>query len=122
MCRARTREGGTPACVEMCPVEALTFGPRAELLKIARQRIADNPDRYVDHIYGETEAGGTSWLYIADRPFSQLGFPTLGPTSPASVTEAIQHGIFWGFAAPIGLFAALGAVNMLTGRGKEHAS
>ncbi|MFG0284888.1 MAG: 4Fe-4S dicluster domain-containing protein [Phycisphaerales bacterium JB039] len=122
MCRARTREGRTPACVEMCPVEALTFGPRAELLKIAHQRIADNPDRYVDQVYGETEAGGTSWLYIADRPFSQLGFPALGPTSPAAVTEAIQHGIFWGFAAPIGLFAALGAVNFATGRRKERAS
>lgn len=122
MCRSRVGRGGVPACVEMCPVEALTFGPRSELLEIAHKRIADNPRRYVDHVYGETEVGGTSWLYIADRSFSQLGFPTLGATSPASVTEAIQHGIFWCFAAPIGLFAALGAVNMATGRGKEHAS
>ena len=27
-------------------------------------------------VFGEHEAGGTSWLYIADVPFEQLGFIT----------------------------------------------
>ena len=45
-------------------------------MKIARKRIADNPDKYVDHIYGENEVGGTNWMYIAGVPFEQLGFPT----------------------------------------------
>jgi Fe-S-cluster-containing dehydrogenase component len=94
LCHERTREGRLPACVETCPVEALTYGRRSELLTIARERIAAHPERYADHIYGEHEAGGTSWLYIADRPFAELGFPRVANRSQAEVTEAIQHGIF----------------------------
>lgn len=73
MCHPRIKEGLLPGCVEACPTEALTFGKREDLIKIARQRIASSPGRYVDHIYGEKEMGGTSWLYLASVPFSQLG-------------------------------------------------
>ncbi len=31
-----------------------------------------NPDKYVHHVYGEHEAGGTNWLYISDVRFEQL--------------------------------------------------
>lgn len=121
LCRERTRLGKRPACVEMCPVEALTFGPREELLRIAHARIAAHPDKYVDHVYGETEVGGTSWLYLSSVPFDQLGFPTLGPKSPARTTETIQHGIFAGFAAPIGLATLLASFNYFTGRKNRSA-
>jgi ferredoxin len=72
----RIREGGVPACVESCPAEALTFGRRDALIAEARRRIYQAPDDYVDAIYGETEAGGTCWLYLASVPFDQLGFQT----------------------------------------------
>ena len=72
MCYPRIRKGLLPACVEACPMEALTFGKREDVLRIARERIRKHPDRYVDHIYGETEVGGTSWLYLAGVPFQQL--------------------------------------------------
>jgi formate dehydrogenase iron-sulfur subunit len=68
--------GARPACVENCPAEALTFGKRSELLRVARQRIVENPDTYVDHIYGEHEAGGTGFLYLSPVPFEELGFAT----------------------------------------------
>ena len=51
----------------------MTFGPREELIEIARQRIKTIPDRYIDHIYGENEMGGCSWLYISGCPFADLG-------------------------------------------------
>jgi len=69
-------DGAQPACVENCPNEALTFGKRSELLEIARQRIYTEPGKYVSHIYGEREAGGTGWLYISPVPFDELGFRT----------------------------------------------
>ena len=61
---------------------AITFGKRGTLLKIARDRIRKFPARYVDQIYGEYEAGGTSWLYLSGIPFGELDFPTDLPRKP----------------------------------------
>ena len=72
-CAERLAQGGIPACVEICPREALTFGTRKDLIKIARQQIQNYPDRYVDHIYGEHEMGGCNWLYISDMRFADIG-------------------------------------------------
>jgi formate dehydrogenase iron-sulfur subunit len=76
MCAGRLQKGQQPACVENCPEGALTFGKRSDLLREARQRIVKSPEQYVDHVYGEREAGGTSWLYLAGVPFDQIGLPT----------------------------------------------
>lgn len=78
----RLKYGKQPACVEACPQEALVFGKRTELITRARRRIRRHPDRYVEHIYGEFEAGGTSWLYISDVPFEQAGFDMDVPHQP----------------------------------------
>jgi len=82
MCFERLKAGEVPACVENCPSEALTFGKRSDLIREARQRILDDPDTYVDHIYGEHEAGGTSWLNISPVPFEDLGYNTEIETKP----------------------------------------
>ncbi|VEN73397.1 HMC operon ORF 2 protein [Candidatus Desulfarcum epimagneticum] len=73
MCHDRVEKGLLPGCVEKCPAQALTFGKRRLLLETARQRIMKKPERYVDHIYGEHEMGGTSWLYLSGVPFSEMG-------------------------------------------------
>ena len=82
LCYGRLKKGQIPACAEACPGGALTFGRRADLLKLARKRIMENPDKYIDHIYGEHEVGGTSWLYISGVPFEQLGFQMNLPKKP----------------------------------------
>ncbi|OGO39223.1 MAG: hypothetical protein A2147_05430, partial [Chloroflexi bacterium RBG_16_57_8] len=82
MCYQRTAKGIAPACAEACPVEATVFGKRNDLLRIARERIAGQPGKYVDHIYGESEAGGTDWLYLAGVSFEQLGLPGNVGTTP----------------------------------------
>ncbi len=78
----RLKFGRPPACVEACPQQALTFGKRKELLRIARQRIRENPGEYVNHIYGEHEAGGTAWMYLSSVPFEQVGLDPHVPKEP----------------------------------------
>jgi Fe-S-cluster-containing dehydrogenase component len=88
MCAPRIAEGLLPGCVEVCPTEALTFGRRKDLLKIARKRMEDHPGRYVEHIYGEHEMGGTSWLTISGVPFKDIGMrEDLGTVSAPMLTS-----------------------------------
>jgi formate dehydrogenase iron-sulfur subunit len=90
MCYGRLQAGGKPACVEACPTGALRFGSRDELLAQAHAKIASNPGRYVDHVFGEFEVGGTAMLYLSDVPFEQLGFPAdMLTTAPSEETEKI---------------------------------
>lgn len=72
----RLKFGRPPACVEACPQEVMVFGKRADMIRLARQRITENPDQYVNHIYGEKEMGGTAWIYLSGVPFDQVGFDT----------------------------------------------
>ena len=79
MCYPLLQEGREPACVEVCPEEATIFGAREELIAIAHRRIEENPDRYLHKVFGETEIGGTSVLYLSDIPLDFLAFkPDLG--------------------------------------------
>jgi len=79
----RFQEGQrTPACAKVCPTGAITFGEREKLIAEASRRIAARNRRpnaswqYIDHIYGEKEVGGTTWLYISNVPLEELGFRT----------------------------------------------
>ena len=83
LCYPRISKGLLPGCVESCPTEALNYGKRSDLLKIARARISDNPGQYGDHIYGENEMGGTNWLYISAAPFEEIGLNEHLGTKPA---------------------------------------
>ena len=89
MCYPRLQEGREPACVEACPEKATIFGTREELLLIAHQRIEKNPDRYLHKVFGETEIGGTSVLYLSDIPLDFLAFkPDLGDAPLPQLTWA----------------------------------
>uniref|UniRef100_A0A7C4W005 4Fe-4S dicluster domain-containing protein n=1 Tax=Desulfatirhabdium butyrativorans TaxID=340467 RepID=A0A7C4W005_9BACT len=88
MCYPRIQKGLLPGCVQACPKEALTFGKRKEILDIARERIRRHPERYIDHIYGEREMGGTSWLYLSGVPFASIGMrEDLGVTPAPELTS-----------------------------------
>jgi Fe-S-cluster-containing dehydrogenase component len=115
-CFDRLSNGEAPACVRICPNDALVYGRRDDLLVEARRRIRARPDLYMDHIYGEHEAGGTSWLYLSNVPFEQLGFPKVGNEPPSRRTETVQHGIFKLFVPPAALYGLLGLVRWLTKR------
>jgi len=75
MCFDRLLEGSKPACVEACPHEACSFGDRHDLLERAKQTVSRNPEKYLQHVYGDREMGGTSVMYITDVPLHVLGWP-----------------------------------------------
>jgi formate dehydrogenase iron-sulfur subunit len=90
LCYDRLQADQKPACVEACPAGALRFGRREELLAQAHAQIASNRGRYVDHVFGEFEVGGTAMLYLSDVPFERLGFPAdLPATAPPEETAKI---------------------------------
>jgi formate dehydrogenase iron-sulfur subunit len=108
MCAERQLAGKPPACVEACPTGASTVGWRDEILEEAERRIL-NDSKYVKHIYGREEAGGTSVFFITDVPFEKLGFGA-PPTEPMPelsqaalgdvptvvlVGGALLSGIYW---------------------------
>ncbi|PYQ31809.1 MAG: hydrogenase 2 operon protein HybA [Acidobacteria bacterium] len=110
LCRHRLAEGKEPACSEVCPRGAVIFGRYADLLADARERLAKNPGKYVPKIYGERELGGTQVLYLSHVPFEKLGFRFQGEEAVPHVQQSVQHGVYKGFAAPVALYALLGAV------------
>lgn len=81
-CAPRQAKGLPPACAEACPSGALTFGKRHELLEEAKRRIYSEPDKFVHRVYGEHEAGGTSFIYISDVPFEKLALQAGVPEKP----------------------------------------
>jgi ferredoxin len=114
--------GSNPACAASCPTEALVFGRRAELTAMAKDRLKRRPDRYINHIYGETEVGGTSWLYLTGRPLRDVGLLELPETPPPQRTEAIQHGIFKNGIIPIAFYGLLAGIMWYNNRKHPNES
>lgn len=126
----RISKGGMTACAEVCPTGATLFGPRSMLLEEAKRRTnlkegntynfprgdiskpgdyheKDLDANYVNHVWGETEAGGTNVLHISGVSFDKLGMPPLGDRSYASQSETLQHTIYKGMALPAVALAGL---------------
>lgn len=75
MCSKRVAAGRPTACAEVCPTGATKFGERDALIREARQRIEREPGKYVNHIYGLNEVGGTSVLLLSAVPFAAFEYP-----------------------------------------------
>ena len=87
-------EGKPPACVTACSkrTKCITIGEREEQLALGRKMIADGKGKYVNHIYGENEVGGTNWLYLSEEPFEVSGLRTYNSTVlPANFKDK-----YWG--------------------------
>jgi formate dehydrogenase iron-sulfur subunit len=91
MCSDRLSAGEQPACVEACQEGALKYGDRETLIQEAHALIGQNPERYIYHIWGEKEFGGTSVLYISDVDLETIGWPTTDAAAIPSLTEPLIH-------------------------------
>ncbi len=67
-CYDRIAEGELPACIEECPEDVQSIGPRSEIIKEAHA-LAKEINGY---IYGEKENGGTNTIYVSPVPFDVL--------------------------------------------------
>ena len=110
LCRHRLDEGKEPGCTTVCPTKAVIYGKRADLLAEAHRRLEQSPERYVPKVYGETDAGGTAMLALSAVPFDRLGLPVMGDEGAPALSEAVQHGIYKGFVAPVALYGILAGV------------
>lgn len=127
-CDHRFAEGKYSACCEFCPTGASIFGPVKDLLEEAKKRLTLKPgeyyeypvstidakfklkqkvSKYILHIYGEKEGGGTQYIMLAGVPFDKLGMPILSDISDANRSESIQHTIYKWMLAPGALLAGL---------------
>lgn len=91
MCADRLSRHQPPACVAACPQKALTFGDRDQLLRQAHASIHKDAARYLGHVWGEKEFGGTSVLYISDVDLAALGWPAGPAASIPSLTVPLIH-------------------------------
>jgi formate dehydrogenase iron-sulfur subunit len=120
LCETRRKSGEKlPACVDICPNEALIYGKRDDVIQIAKKRIKRNSETYVNHIYGEYEVGGTSWMYIATKDFDKLKMPAMNQNPAPGISESIQHGIFAYFVPPVTIYALLGLMMWVTKKRKN---
>ncbi|MFA7270533.1 MAG: hydrogenase 2 operon protein HybA [Sterolibacterium sp.] len=129
LCQHRWKDGKYSACAEVCPTGATLFGKVADLKKEAARRRSLKPGtqtafprgqlggpeqsypgvvgKYVDHLYGETEFGGTQMVMLSGVPFDKLGYPDLPPRSDAITSETLQHTLYGGLVMPLVFLGAL---------------
>jgi len=114
LCYDKIKIGQQPACTKACPEEATIFGERDELIKIAHGRIREYPDRYIDHVWGEHEVGGTSVLYISDIDLGFLSYqPKMGTTPLSKTTAPAMKAVPFAF---VGMGAVMYGVNWMVRR------
>lgn len=115
LCYHRYAEGKYSACCEFCPTGASIFGKVVDLRKEAQKRLTLKPgteydfpvqtvdskqkmrrpvSKYLNHVYGMTEGGGTQYLLLAGVPFEWLGFNK-------NIKDSFLPDLTWAYIAKI---------------------
>lgn len=132
LCRHRYQDGHYAACAEVCPTGATLFGKTSELLVEAKRRLAFKPGeiaefprgklggsdpgheapagKYLQHVYGEKEYGGTQVLKLSGVNFEKVGMPNLPDNAAAVMSETIQHTLYGNLVMPLAVLGALSFV------------
>jgi formate dehydrogenase beta subunit len=115
LCADRLKDGKQTACAEICPTSALIWGKRGDLIAEADKRISEEPARYVDHVYGKDDAGGTSVMYLSGVSFNKLGLEDLGTRPIPEISEGTAKIVLPGVL--VGAPILLGLIRMTAKRG-----
>ncbi len=129
LCQHRWKDGKYAACAEVCPTGATLYGTVADIQKEIARRKGLKPGaqamfprgklggadqsypnvvgKYVDHVYGEKELGGTQLMMLSGVPFEKLGYPQLPERSFAAQSETLQHTLYGGLIAPLAFLGVL---------------
>jgi formate dehydrogenase iron-sulfur subunit len=123
LCSDLLKEGKPPACIEACPQKAMSIGPRKEIYAKAEELT----QKIGGYLYGKTENGGTSTLYVSSVPFDRLdgairkgaGEPGLGAvTRRMAGTDGMGKAVL---AAPtIGIAAGVAGAFALVAKRKDR--
>ena len=121
-------QGGISACCSVCPTGASLFGRVEDLIEEARRRLQMAPGKtyafpvssmdsgkshtftapkYIRHIYGQEELGGTQVMYLSAVPFEKFGLDSFPKESFVSMSSGIQYAIYKGMVYPLVVLAAL---------------
>jgi len=112
-CYDRLAQGELPACIEACPEDVQSIGPREDIIREAHE-LAEEMGGYV---YGEKENGGTNTIYVSPVPFEKInqaiekgkGKPHLKPVKDHmadgnNLAAALAIAPIAGIAAAVGKF------------------
>ena len=115
LCQHRYEEGKYSACCEFCPTGASIFGKVVDLRAEAARRLTLKPgeeydfpvqtvgskeksrrpvSKYINHVYGLKEGGGTQYLLLAGVPFDWLGFNK-------NIPDSVLPDLTWAYIAKI---------------------
>ncbi len=120
LCYDRLSQGELPACTQACPTKATIFGDRDSLLAEAHRRIQEAPGTYLNRVWGEEEAGGTSVLYISNVDLDFLtGKQEVGATPLPATTHVAMNAVPFAFT---GMLALMGGVHWIIGRRMKRQS
>jgi formate dehydrogenase iron-sulfur subunit len=117
-CAGRVSQGQSPACVQVCPAGALTFGRRDDLVAAAQIRVATLRGEHPHaQLYGEKELSGLGVLYVLAEHPAAYQLPE-SPRIPLAAT--VWQDVFkpLGTAAGTGALLVMGA-NYVVLRGRH---
>ncbi|MDQ0254878.1 formate dehydrogenase iron-sulfur subunit [Evansella vedderi] len=104
MCDSRIHEGLVPACSQTCPLDAIVFGTKEEMRKLAEERLAIAKEKFPNAmIYDPPGVDGTNMFYLL--PEGPEAFDL--PVNPKVPTSAV---IWKDYAQPLGKMALGGTV------------
>ena len=119
LCSDRVAVGQGPACAKACPTKAISFGTKAEMTKLAEERIVDLKGRGYPRagLYDPPGVQGTHVMYVmqhADKAPLYAGLPQNPTISP--LVELWKGTAKYAGMAIVGLTAVFGVVHhVLTG-------